>query len=891
MIRISFLGMLSLLSASWPLASPAQGAGTVVISQIYGGGGNSGASLRNDFVELFNRGDAGVDITGWTVQYASASGQTWDRTPLSGTLAPGQYYLVREAQGSGGTQALPAPDAVGAIALSATSGKIALVRSTTNLTGFSPSSTDLVDLVGYGEAGFSLGNPTASLSNSTSAMRRGDGCTDTRDNGADFIVGPPAPRNTESARNPCVSGHAPDTTPPSVMLLQPEDGAIVTGMVTLSARATDNVAVVAVQFLVDGKPAEVESVAFPFSLTWDSSKVQDGPHTLSAAARDAAGNRALSAAVTVEVRNETLKPSTAEPKITSAVNGASFMPGPVAPGELVTIFGSDLGPPDLVRQDLGEGRTPFKTLLANTRVLFDGVAAPVFFTTSTAVSAFAPYSLAGRTSAEVVVEFQNKLSNPITLDVAGSAPGIFAADASGRGQAWALNEDNTSNGPGADAPKGSLITFYATGGGATNPAGDDGLITTDRPAALNLPVSVRIGSADAQVVSAGTTPGAISGMMQVTARVPQDLASGGPLPIELTVGGVTSQPGVFVTVEGGDDSKSATESKLSDLRTNPRVPPLAELPNDRIAVPADWLALVSWNIQVGGASPTSDTRPPMVKSVLNALFGGSYQLLAAQEIPSAESSEFFRTLLPGGSAMWQASFFDSTDSMDNGLYYQAGVKLRDAAPLFVIGDRDEAGRYLPDTNKAVHPPQVAQFEAGNFDFTVITLHLTFAGGDTAASTAEFSHLLDYLDWYFQQPGHDPDVIVCGDFNTPSALSGDTGRDGLTLDSVLGADPRFQTGERRFVVTVHEPTSRRPAASGGGPANNYDHCVLSADTMEEFIQARRVDTTILTDHPDDPEQRLTSDHFPMVSLFRTQGPGVILDHRPTIRPSHAVASPR
>ena len=74
----------------------------IVISQIYGGGGNSGATLRHDFVELFNRGNAAVTIDGWSIQYASASGTSWDRTLLSGTIQPGQYYLVMEAQGSGG---------------------------------------------------------------------------------------------------------------------------------------------------------------------------------------------------------------------------------------------------------------------------------------------------------------------------------------------------------------------------------------------------------------------------------------------------------------------------------------------------------------------------------------------------------------------------------------------------------------------------------------------------------------------------------------------------------------------------------------------------------------------------------------------------------------------
>ena len=106
----------------------------IVISQIYGGGGNTGATLRYDFVELFNRGNARVSVTGWTVQYASASGATWDRAPLSGSIQAGQYYLLHLAQGTGGSARLPSADATGGLNLSATSGKVALGRVHTNKT-------------------------------------------------------------------------------------------------------------------------------------------------------------------------------------------------------------------------------------------------------------------------------------------------------------------------------------------------------------------------------------------------------------------------------------------------------------------------------------------------------------------------------------------------------------------------------------------------------------------------------------------------------------------------------------------------------------------------------------------------------------------------------------
>ena len=98
----------------------------IVISQVYGGGGNAGATYRNDFIELFNRGAAPVDVTGWSVQYTSATGTTWtNRTNITtGVINPGQYFLIQEAAGTGGTVNLPTPDAIGTIAMSGTAGKV-----------------------------------------------------------------------------------------------------------------------------------------------------------------------------------------------------------------------------------------------------------------------------------------------------------------------------------------------------------------------------------------------------------------------------------------------------------------------------------------------------------------------------------------------------------------------------------------------------------------------------------------------------------------------------------------------------------------------------------------------------------------------------------------------
>ena len=179
---------------------------TLVISQIYGGGGNAGATLKNDFIEIFNRGTTTINLTGWSVQYASSAGTTWQATNLSGSLAPGKYYLIQEAAGAGGTVNLPTPDATGTINMSATAGKVALVNSTTVLTGSCPAA---VDFIGYDGANCFEGTATVVLSNTTAALRNGAGCTDTDNNAADFTIGSPAPRNSATAANPCTVTNNP----------------------------------------------------------------------------------------------------------------------------------------------------------------------------------------------------------------------------------------------------------------------------------------------------------------------------------------------------------------------------------------------------------------------------------------------------------------------------------------------------------------------------------------------------------------------------------------------------------------------------------------------------------------------------------------------------------
>jgi predicted extracellular nuclease len=185
---------LALACALAPASASAAPSPDVVISQIYGGGGNSGATLTHDFIELYNRSSVDVPVTGWSVQYAAATGTTWQVTPLSGTVAAGGYLLVQEAQGAGGTTPLPSPEVTGTIPMSATAGKVRLLTTTST----TPTDAQIRDFVGYGStaSAFEGSGPAPTLSNTTAAKRDDDGCPDTDDNAADFTAGSPEPRTT-----------------------------------------------------------------------------------------------------------------------------------------------------------------------------------------------------------------------------------------------------------------------------------------------------------------------------------------------------------------------------------------------------------------------------------------------------------------------------------------------------------------------------------------------------------------------------------------------------------------------------------------------------------------------------------------------------------------------
>jgi hypothetical protein len=182
------------------LATSAQTATTVVLSQVYGGGGNTGAPYMNDYIELYNPTSAPINLTGWSVQYAAAVSANWSMTTLTGVIAANSYYLIQQSGGANGAP-LPAPDASGTTNLSATAGKILLSNAAVAFTVVCPTDPSIIDFVGYGATAncYEGAGPAPTPSNTLSIHRADSGCTDSNNNGADFSSLAPLPRNSSSS--------------------------------------------------------------------------------------------------------------------------------------------------------------------------------------------------------------------------------------------------------------------------------------------------------------------------------------------------------------------------------------------------------------------------------------------------------------------------------------------------------------------------------------------------------------------------------------------------------------------------------------------------------------------------------------------------------------------
>jgi len=226
-------------------------------------------------------------------------------------------------------------------------------------------------------------------------------------------------------------------------------------------------------------------------------------------------------------------------------NAASYAADAVVPGEMVAIFGTGLGPANPV-STVYNAMGYLGTNAGGTKVFVNGIEAPVAYATGSQVNAIVPYGAAAgnAASAAVRVEFEGRPSNTVSLPLANADPGIFAY--AGLSQGVIVNQDGSFNSAAQPAPRGSVVTLFATGSGATNPAGIDGKL----PANPAYPVPVgtvgaTFGGVPGQVQFAGMT---FAGVLQVNVAVPANAPTGGSVPVVLTVGAASS-PAVALALQ------------------------------------------------------------------------------------------------------------------------------------------------------------------------------------------------------------------------------------------------------------------------------------------------------------------------------------------------------
>ena len=250
----------------------------------------------------------------------------------------------------------------------------------------------------------------------------------------------------------------------------------------------------------------------------------------------------------------------ATPSISTVTHAASYSQAAVAPGEVVAIFGSNLGPATPAGLQL-DASGAVATTLAGSRVLFDGVASAMIFASAGQIDAVVPFGVtAGGVQAQV--QYQDLVSAPFPVTVVPAVSGIFSADASGAGQAIVLNQDGTLNSPVSPAAPGSVITLWATGAGQLSPAGIDGAVDTGNLPRPVLLVLAQIGGRSADVLYAGGAPGIVEGVIQVNLRIPLASQTGAAVPLVLRVGNSASQLNITLAI--------ASEPRLRERSSRPR---------------------------------------------------------------------------------------------------------------------------------------------------------------------------------------------------------------------------------------------------------------------------------------------------------------------------------
>jgi len=237
-------------------------------------------------------------------------------------------------------------------------------------------------------------------------------------------------------------------------------------------------------------------------------------------------------------------------QLAAVENAASYSTGAVSPGEIVSLFGTNLGPATGVGLQVAPNGQSIAKTLGGVQALFDNVPAALTYASAVQVNAVVPYGVSGNAQTVVQVVYQGAASNSLTIPVQPSTPAIFTLSATGQGGGAILNQDLSVNGPNNPAARGSIVAIYCTGGGVTDPPSVDASITGTPLPNLTLPVSVAIGGVAAPPVPyAGGAPGAVAGLTQINVMVPSGVTPGAAVPVMVTIGTVQSPAGVTLAVQ------------------------------------------------------------------------------------------------------------------------------------------------------------------------------------------------------------------------------------------------------------------------------------------------------------------------------------------------------
>lgn len=261
--------------------------------------------------------------------------------------------------------------------------------------------------------------------------------------------------------------------------------------------------------------------------------------------------------------------------------------------------------------------------------------------------------------------------------------------------------------------------------------------------------------------------------------------------------------------------------------------------------------IISWNVQTLGKKASKGKKDALRLGLGRALAGAGSAILAAQEIANDKGAETLSRQLPNEGRGWTMSFEDTSDAMNNAIYTGPGVRLDCSGNLNLEGVQ--------------HPPHMAHITVGDADFTLLSVHLSYAKGDASASADELKIIMAWVRAQAAKPGADPDFIIAGDFNLPTGK----GKELSTRSGDRSWEPIEEALGPGFTALVDEPTSRHGREEA---ANNYDHFLVSDDFLnEELVVAGAVNEAEVVMAEKETGTR-ASDHFPIALTFRKSGQG-------------------